>query len=234
MERVNVIILHGISAEREPGWHRPVARAVRDANPGLDCYFFPITWERVRDRHVDTGGEVTDYLSDLSVIFDMEVLGWIYRSVTEVLTEHPGARTMVVGHSYGSVLGYMLAHALDAMRVDPSVRIERFVTIGSPIWIAERGPLKRVFRRPSKPRRVGQWINVTGLFDPVTLFGLGRIKAADRNLLALCDHDLDRYSRSTAAAAAFTLPRPGANALYREQVSSANRDNEGDDADDAS
>jgi pimeloyl-ACP methyl ester carboxylesterase len=97
-----------------------------------------------------------------------------------------GRPVYLVAHSWGTVLAHTALHRL--AKSDPQVRIEKFITLGSPLvpghwWLdifmkyeIKQGQLQA---HVAKPANVAAWVNLWGYND---LFS-NQIAAADRNLL---------------------------------------------------
>lgn len=97
-----------------------------------------------------------------------------------------GRPVYLVAHSWGSVLAHTALHRL--AKSDPQLRVERLVTLGSPLvpaswWMEifmkhqiDQGQLQAYV---AKPANTGYWVNLWARNDWFS----NEIKAADRNLL---------------------------------------------------
>ncbi|MGH9465645.1 MAG: S8 family serine peptidase, partial [Thermoanaerobaculia bacterium] len=96
--------------------------------------------------------------------------------------EPGGGPFVVVGHSQGSMIAYLVLSALDPAEFD----VPLFVTVGSPLGLTEvKDQIRKLTGAAlTVPRCVRRWINVADLLDPVALDkGLrGDYKASPRGV----------------------------------------------------
>ncbi len=87
-------------------------------------------------------------------------------SLKKVLEERQDHQTMLIAHSMGSII------AFDTLVDNPALRVDTFITIGSPLGLprVKRRASKRTGRTwPAVPPNVDKWINFADRRDPVAL-----------------------------------------------------------------
>ena len=94
------------------------------------------------------------------------------RHVRQRLCEHikalAGHRILLVAHSMGALIAYDVLRLLE--RDAPSVWVEHFVTIGSPLGLAEvRLKIAAEHGAVRTPNNVGQWSNLSDKLDAATV-----------------------------------------------------------------
>jgi hypothetical protein len=117
---------------------------------------------------------IEEFLTDVAYYLELQdmrnaVLGIVESSVNQALPD--GGSVVVVGHSLGTVVAY------DALtRLDPAIRVELFVTAGSPLGfpVVEKNLLgKQPGQKPRipspVPARAGAWVNAFDVRDVVAL-----------------------------------------------------------------
>ena len=141
----------------------------------------------LRAQALDIGGDVIDSmkkifgmdaaadlvlkkkLPDLHKFYsDEEKRNELRKRLKEAIEEHKGKRIMVVAHSMGSIIAYDVLRALG--RTDPSLSINHFVTIGSPLGLPH--VKYKVIQENSlvrTPSIVKKWTNMADRRDPVAV-----------------------------------------------------------------
>ena len=136
----------------------------------------PLNWPatlgvlKAMDRYVPfaSGASIALFTHDVHLyLSNLGVREEIDRGVASALP--PGAETVVVSHSLGTVVAYhLLRHLNDAHR-----RIPLLVTLGSPLGVA---PIRRALLAEMPPLRypngVGAWFNALDPRDVVALYPL--------------------------------------------------------------
>ncbi len=165
----------------------PKPDAYREAKSG-DLKYYKDGWmDYVRSRVLDMGGDFLDFmkdkldmdktaekvlkekLPDLYRYYKKEAIRKVLRErLTAVITENRDKRLMLVAHSMGSIIAYDVLRELG--REDPTLSVEHFVTIGSPLglphvkhMILKENPIIRT------PSIVKNWTNFADRRDPVAL-----------------------------------------------------------------
>lgn len=184
-----VVMIHGISVERAPGWHCDWSASIESA-VGSVCAV-PVNWEKLTDRRAIRPGRIPNFVGDIAAIFMPSVVDTVAATIHAAARD--ADRLWVLGHSLGSVLAYHVASTIK------HVYIDRLITIGSPLWRLEWWGLIPVV---TYPRPVRRWHNVWGVWDWVVgpfwrrWLGMAGLTTATRNWSAWCDHDALAYLRS--------------------------------------
>lgn len=165
----------------------PNPDAYREADAG-DLKYYKDGWmDYLRSRVLDAGGDFLDFmkdkldmdepaenvlkkkLPDLYRYYKEEAIRKeLRRRLRDAITENRDLRLMVVAHSMGTIIAYDVLRELG--KEDPTLSIEHFVTIGSPLglphvkhMIAKESPFIRT------PSIVKKWSNLADRRDPVAL-----------------------------------------------------------------
>lgn len=141
----------------------------------------------IRSQALDIGGDVID---SMKKIFGMDAaadlvlkkkLSDLYRYYTnqttrdtlrnrlknEILSQK-GKKIMIVAHSMGSIVAYDVLRAMG--QEDPSVSIDHFVTIGSPLGLPHvKYKIMQENKQVRTPTVVKKWTNFSDRRDPVTV-----------------------------------------------------------------
>lgn len=168
------------SPDEEPDTYRP-------ANAS-DLKFYEENWlDEVRDKANDITGDVIDgikklfgmdriaervldkKLKDLHRYYkDEDIKNELRKRLKDIIIENKDKRIMLVAHSMGSIIAYDVLRLLG--KIDKSIVIDHFVTIGSPLGIphvkyriAEENSLVRT------PSVVKKWSNLADRRDPVAI-----------------------------------------------------------------
>ncbi len=165
----------------------PEPDAYREAKSGALKYYKDGWVDYIRSRVLDVGGDFLDFIKDK---LDMdktaekvlkEKLPDLYRyykeeairkelrgRLTKAIVDNRDKRLMLVAHSMGSIIAYDVLRELG--RDKPSLSVEHFVTIGSPLglphvkhMILKESPIIRT------PSIVKKWTNLADRRDPVAL-----------------------------------------------------------------
>ena len=165
----------------------PKPDAYREAAPGALKYYRDGWMDYLRARVMDAGGDFLDFMKDKLDIDEpaekvlKAKLPDLYRYYKEdsirnelrgrlrgAILDNRDKRLMLVAHSMGTIIAYDVLRELG--RVDPTLSIEHFVTIGSPLglphvkhMIAKESPFIRT------PSIVKRWSNLADRRDPVAL-----------------------------------------------------------------
>jgi len=107
-------------------------------------------------------------LRDVHDLFYVEKRRTVMRNSLIERIDAGGGPFVVIGHSQGSMIAYVVLCEL--ARTRPDLEIPLFVTIGSPLGIKEvQDEIKRLTKqaRLAVPGCVKRWLNVADLLDPV-------------------------------------------------------------------
>lgn len=87
--------------------------------------------------------------------------------LSEILEQNQGKRVLLIAHSMGSIIAYDVLRTYDG---SDALRIEHFVTIGSPLGLPIVGQkVRKEFGKPQTPTVVQRWTNIADPGDKVAL-----------------------------------------------------------------
>ncbi len=165
----------------------PKPDAYREAKPGALKYYKDGWMDYLRSRVLDVGGDFLDFMKDKLDIDNTAELALkkklpdLYRyykdeavrkelrgRLKKAIVDNRDRRLMLVAHSMGSIIAYDVLRQLG--KEDPSLSVEHFVTIGSPLglphvkhMIVKESPFIRT------PSIVRKWTNLADRRDPVAV-----------------------------------------------------------------
>lgn len=94
----------------------------------------------------------------------------VRKRLTERIKAASGQRVLLVAHSMGSIIAYDALRMLE--RNSPSIHIDHFVTLGSPLGLAEvKLKIAEEHGSVRVPKNVGQWTNLADRRDVATVAG---------------------------------------------------------------
>ncbi|AWN44463.1 lipase/acyltransferase domain-containing protein [Methylobacterium durans] len=155
----------GTFPRQDPDEVQPINAALEQVYEGLD-------WVQAK-----TGVTPVD---DVILKFRFDDL-WHYQSetgfaqevrkrLTERIKAASGQRLLLVAHSMGSIVAYDVLRMLE--RNSPSIHIDHFVTLGSPLGLAEvKLKIAEEHGSVRVPKNVGQWTNLADRRDVATVAG---------------------------------------------------------------
>lgn len=108
-------------------------------------------------------------LRDLSRYYeDPQIKSQLQARLSDQILEHGNRPTIVVAHSMGSIIAYDVLHQLQN---NPSIAIDHFITIGSPLGLPYVKAKAIEFNDgpPRTPKNVKAWVNFADRRDPVSI-----------------------------------------------------------------
>ncbi len=107
-------------------------------------------------------------LQDLSRYYeDQHIKSQLQSKLREPILAHKHCRIIVVAHSMGTIIAY---DVLQQLQNEPSVFIDHFITIGSPLGLpyVKVKAIENNQSPPKTPEKVKAWVNFADRRDPPT------------------------------------------------------------------
>lgn len=200
MAKLNLVLVHGVSAKFDPEWWRTWMQIIRRHLPTQRINVLPVSWEPLFSREPRRPGNFADIMGDLPAAWDERVIHLTVDTIIDAINATD--TTIVLGHSLGSVIAH---RALRKIGVNS---VSKLITFGCPIWYLWR---LGMFQHPiSRPQGANAWYNVWGIRDPIVgpfsrRFTLrGGLNSEVINRVCLSTHDSHTYLRSRAMKGAIT------------------------------